>query len=194
MSSFLGSIHYTMFRKIQFQNFIVEKILNIAKLHGYNYIVDNTNELGILEEGKLEDVIDKENIHGWLQERVDLVERKFALAISQLIIENPLLIKEIKLLMYKLGQEEKDYTNPKEVYEIINFKFLDGMPCHKAIDIIEEKENSISYKVFTDMHLNFWNKNENLYWDLRNEYIKGVLSNSDYRLYKLSKDYYEIRS
>lgn len=96
--------------------------------------------------------------------------------------------------MYKLGQEEKDYTNPKEVYEIINFKFLDGMPCHKAIDIIEEKENSISYKVFTDMHLNFWNKNENLYWDLRNEYIKGVLSNSDYRLYKLSKDYYEIRS
>lgn len=183
MSSFLGSIHYRMFRKIQFQNFIVEKILNIAKLHGYNYVVDNTNRLGILKEGKLEDIIDKENIHGWLQERVDLVERKFALAISQLIIENPLLIKEIKLLMYKLGQEERDYTNPKEVYEIINSKFLDGMPCHKAIAIIEEKENSISYKVFTDMHLNFWKKNENLYWDLRNEYIKGVLSNSDYRLY-----------
>ncbi|QQK08268.1 hypothetical protein [Miniphocaeibacter halophilus] len=193
MSSFLGFIHYEMFRKIQFQNFIVDKILNIAKLHGYNYIVDNTNELGVLEEGNLEDIIDIKNIHGWLQERVGLVERKFALVTSQLISENPLLTEEIRFLMYKLGKEEKDYRNPKEAYELINSKFLDGMPCDKAIGIIEEKENLISYKVVTDMHLNFWNKNEKLYWDLRNEYINGVLSNSDYKLCELSKDYYEIR-
>lgn len=192
MSKFLGPIHYMMFDKIKFQEEITESILNI---HKSDYIENELNSLGVLENGDLEELIDTDNIHGWLQKRVELVEKRFALAIYLLLKEDEHLKKDILNTLYDLGVEENLYVNANEAYNTINRRFLDGMPCDRAIEIVESNEDLVKFHINEDFHFKYWINlgYENLYWELRNEYIKGLLYKSNLSLYKIEENIYEIR-
>ena len=194
MSKFLGFIHYIMFDKINFQESIVREVLDIAKQKGYANISCEVNELGTIEDGELEDIIDSHNIHGWLQERVELVESRFAKSVSLLLKDNKENIKDIKKLLYNLGSKENTPATVQEGYELISSKFLDGMPCDKAVMVVENKEDLISFKINIDKHSNFWEKYNmtDVYWDLRDEYIRGIFDNSDYKFTKVEDYLYEI--
>ena len=192
MSKFLGPIHYIMFNKIKFQEEITENILNIKQDYNIN---DEVNSIGTLEVGELEDLIDTDNIHGWLQERVELVEKRFALAISLLLKEKEITKEDIVNRIYELGKNENLILELDEAFDMMNSKFLDGMPCDRAIALLERSDNSIKFIINEDFHLKYWINSgyDNLYWELRNEYIKGFLHKSNLSLYEIEENIYEIR-
>lgn len=192
MSKFLGPIHYIMFNKIKFQEEITENILNIKQDYNIN---DEVNSIGTLEVGELEDLIDTDNIHGWLQERVELVEKRFALAISLLLKEKEITKEDIVNRIYELGKNENLILELDEAFDMMNSKFLDGMPCDRAIALLERSYNSIKFIINEDFHLKYWINSgyDNLYWELRNEYIKGFLHKSNLSLYEIEENIYEIR-
>ncbi len=194
LSKFLGFIHYTMFDKIKFQESIVQEVFGLAKEKGYGNLVENTNKIGVLESGELEEIIDGDNIHGWLQERVELVEKRFAYIVTSLANEDEYLVEEISSALYELGEKENPPRTVKEGYELINSKFLDGMPCDRAIMILEESEDSALLKINIDKHSEFWTEHsmEDLYWKLRNEYIKGMFDKSEYNYRKVEEHLYKI--
>lgn len=192
MSKYLGFIHFIMFDKIKFQNEIVNDILELANENGYEDIVKETNSIGIIEDGRLEDIIEGDNIHGWLQQRVELVEEKFAFVVNSLIKKDSTMKDKIFNKLYELGKKEEFNSNAHDAFELINSRFLDGMPCDRAIALVEESTNNIKFKVDVDCHSKFWDEN-NIYWDLRNEYIKGLIDNSNLELFVLEDNIYEIR-
>lgn len=181
MSKFLGFIHHLMFGKIKFQESLVNEVI---KLSADDEIEKRVDELGTIEAGNLEDIIDESNIHGWLQERVVLVENRFAKAVNLVMDKNPDMKEKLINEFYNFGQSENFSGNALEAYQLITQRFLDGMPCDGSLmQVINEPEH-VKVKVVTDLHTPVWNKygNEELYWQLRNSYIKGLLSSSKLEL------------
>ena len=75
MSENLGPIHYMMYEKIKFQ----DKITNYL-LDGDTSKVDKINKA--VSTDPLEDLIDQENIHGWLDSKIDVVENRLNYALN----------------------------------------------------------------------------------------------------------------
>ncbi|NMB09709.1 MAG: hypothetical protein GX982_03335 [Tissierellia bacterium] len=198
MSKTLGFIHYIMFDKIRFQDSITDLLIKFAEDNNIEIIRQKVDSQGEIEEGKLEDIIDDKNIHQWIQKRVIIVEKRFMKSVETIMDKDIDLKKDILKLIYEKGLKdgeeiEKDIT-PKEIYGYISSKFLDGMPCDRAIAIEEEKEDSLIYTVEEDLHTIYWPENiKNIYWDIRDEYIKGLLCNLKYSQYRLMDYRYEIR-
>ena len=65
MSAFLGSIHYWLYNKIQFQDNLVK---SLASKLGCEEVINVNTQIGALPGGYLQDIIDEGNIHGWLQD------------------------------------------------------------------------------------------------------------------------------
>lgn len=78
ISVFLGPIHIWLFNKIKLQNELTDAIIKTAKENEiYNTESGNIDEkCGKLEAVELFDIIDENNIHGWLAKRVEVVERR----------------------------------------------------------------------------------------------------------------------
>ncbi|MGO3752331.1 MAG: hypothetical protein ACTJGH_06235 [Peptoniphilaceae bacterium] len=195
MSKFLGFIHFLMFDKIVFQEKLVNQVLDLSEKKGYEHIKSEVDKLGRIEEGSLEDIIDQSNIHAWLNERVNLVENRFAKATSLLLEEDKNLEDELLNKFFKLGVEENFNGTAKEAYALINSKFLDGMPCDGSLLLLENEDDNVKYKIVKDLHTPIWEKfmKNPIYWDLRESYIKGLLSNAKFEISKDSSNIYEIR-
>lgn len=195
MSMFLGFIHHLMYGKIQFQENLVNVVLNMAEEKGLVEVREEVNKLGVPENGALEDIIDTSNIHGWLQERVELVENRFAKSVN-LLLENDNNIKpELLDKMYNLGLSESFKGNALEAYQILSQKFLDGMPCDGSLVPLLNEPYDVKIKVVTDLHSPVWERygNKEFYWELRNSYTKGFLSNSGLELIVDSDKSFEIK-
>ena len=198
MSKTLGFIHYIMFDKIKYQDSITDLLIDIAKDNNIEDIKDLVDSQGKIETGELEDIIDDKNIHSWIQERVIIVEKRFAKAVDIILEEDIKLKDEILKKVYEKGlndrSEIKDIKNLKEIYGYIGSKFLDGMPCDRAIEVEYQDDNSLIYKINEDLHIIYWPEDlGKLYWDIRDEYIKGLLFNSKYNLYKIEEYRYQIK-
>ncbi|MFR1138908.1 MAG: hypothetical protein ACLSDN_07985, partial [Anaerococcus vaginalis] len=75
MSEFLGPIHYMMYEKIKFQDKITDFLLD-----GKTEEIDE--KIKPVSTDNLENLIDQENIHGWLDSKIDVVENRLAYAIK----------------------------------------------------------------------------------------------------------------
>lgn len=198
MSKTLGFIHYIMFDKIKFQDSITNSLIDIAKDNNIENIEKLVDSQGKIEIGKLEDIIDDKNIHAWIQERVIIVEKRFAKAVEILLEKDIKLKEEILKKVYEKGLEDrseiKDIKDLKEIYGYIGSNFLDGMPCDRAVEIEYQDDNSLIYIINEDLHIIYWPEYlGKLYWDIRDEYIKGLLFNSKYNLHKIDEYRYQIK-
>lgn len=192
MSLFLGHIHYLMYNKILFGEEIFDNLLSLIEDDKVNEYRDDLNSDFLIERGNLEDIIDETNIHGWLDERVKRSENKIAKIVSILLDEGKDL-EEIKSVYYNLGKEAENVMTPVDAFNIITNKFLDGMPCDGAIIPIENTEDRFTFKVNNDVHKEIWSKyvSPDIYWTLRNEFVRGILDNSEFNL-KEKGDTYTI--
>ena len=82
MSLFLGKIHYWLFNKILWFENLEEEIIKTAKSEGLD-IEGVKSEIEAkygakLENKNLEEIIDTNNIHGWLQDRIHRAEGRMA--------------------------------------------------------------------------------------------------------------------
>lgn len=182
MSAFLGPIHFWLYDKIKIQNEIVEEILDYAEKDNINLRSDLYGRFGDGVLKPLDEVIDVTNIHGWLQERVTQVERKLAYLVTKLVDKNPVNFDVIKDIFKSKGAEVSNLdmnSSLEEAYKVINDALLDGMPCDRANSVISSKENEIIWKRNICVHRQYWDEvggNIENFYNLRDEFIKGLLS------------------
>jgi hypothetical protein len=194
MSAFLGPIHFWLYDKIKIQNEIVEEILDYAEKNNENIRSELYAKFGDGDLKPLSEVIDVTNIHGWLQERVARVERKLAYLVPKLIDNNPDDFNVIKDIFESKGAEvstlDKD-SSLEEAYKGINDTLLDGMPCDRANSVILSGDNEIIWKRNICVHQQYWDEfggNIKDYYNLRDQFIKGLLSETELKYEKLDEE------
>lgn len=191
MSAFLGYIHYLMYDKILFQEKITNALLPLCQ--DTEEVAQKLDTLGEIEKGNLEDFIDVTNIHGWLQERVQIAESHLAYTVRQLIKENPDNHQRILQIMKKLGEDEGFSGNAREAYQYMCSKFLDGMPCDGALMLLENSEEKITFQVATDVHQGKYRELTPFYWDMRSAFMEGLLRMSSCSYHAMGDSVYTLR-
>ena len=192
MSLFLGKIHYWLFNKIVWFEDLEEEIIQLAKLEGLDVenfkkaIEDKYGER--LPNKPLEELIDTNNIHNWLQSQIHSAERRMASWTKLLIDDNEKNLKKLENLYKEQGivaaskviEEGKSVSYPKEIFDAMNDYILDGMPCDRVNEVILNEENKITWKSKVDVHKDIWDSigcDVNYFYNLRNAWIKSFVSN-----------------
>lgn len=127
MSKTLGPIHYMMYEKIKFQDKITDYLMD-------GHIQDIKPDP--VSTKPLEEILDQENIHGYLQEKIDIVETRLAKALK--------LAKDPDEKLYNLGQEcskSKDFSSFEQVFRDLNTYLLDGMPCDQGLSAMVDEDS-----------------------------------------------------
>lgn len=185
MSKFLGPIHFWLYNKINIQHNIVDKIISFTEVKNLNLNLRNTltKKYGEAEMKPLEEVIDVTNIHGWLQGKVSLEEYRLADAVTSILAENPSMLEDLKTIFFNMGKSVSrlnENSSLAEIYKAINDTLLDGMPCDRANELISQEENELVWKRNVCVHRSYWdevNGDIDIYYLLRDEFIKGLLEN-----------------
>lgn len=186
MSAFLGPIHHWLYGKIKLQQELVEEIISLAKDKGITDLESRLNSTyGEFDKRPLEEIIDENNIHGWLQDKVSRVEYKLAEAVTQLLMQNSVEINELKNIFCKSGEavgerlaREEGLTVP-QVYKAISDSLLDGMPCDHAMQLIEQEVDEVVWKRIICVHERYWMEvggDIKNYYELRNSWLEGLAS------------------
>lgn len=185
MSAFLGPIHTWLFNKIKIQDELTQLIVTQMNAGEGNedFLQQMDKRYGTLETGELAEIIDESNIHGWLQERVSLVENRLAYAVTMLIEENISNIEKIYDIAYKFGMKHvvESSAAPKDAFEYLENILLNGMPCDRVNEISVDEADRIVWIQRTDIHKSYWDMihgNIEYYYKIREALIKGLLSGS----------------
>lgn len=179
MSAFLGPIHYWLYRKIEIQNNLANELAN--RLGKDTVVPVLQSDFETLPEGDLENFIQTDNIHGWLQEKVHLVERRLAFAVERLV-ESNITMEEIEEVAYEVGKKITDLTmetTAKEAFAFLNNTLLDGMPCDHVNMIQQEEDNQVVWIRTANLHEEFWSEEsrlENRYDLVRDSFVKGCMA------------------
>lgn len=197
MSAFLGPIHYWLYNKIEVEEAIVQSIIDKAleKSFDTTSLVTKSNEMfGEKVVGKLEDKIQHDNIHGWLQGCIASVESRLAFMVTNLLNENVLSDDDIKNIFIENAKKcaeienvEKD-IKPEELYNKIYNYLLAGMPCDRVNEVVQSDDDIIKWNVTTDIHKKYW---DNVSGDVErfNNYINSwvntfICNSSENFIYK----------
>ena len=203
MSLYLGKIHYWLFNKIiWFQNLEIE-LVNLAKEKGIDeeelliYLKDNYGDR--IENKPLEEIIDTSNIHGWLQNKIIISEKRLAKVTKELLnIEN--IKEEIEKVYINQGikaakevkEEEKLGNNAVELFNLVNDYILDGMPCDRVNEVLVQEEDQVLWKRRVCVHEDIWNGEGlevNYFYNLRDLWIETFIKevNNKFNYRKLSE-------
>lgn len=191
MSQFLATIHTWLFNKIKLAQDLES---NIVKVH-----IDTFGEevLSVQEEAiklygeyiqskPLEELIDVNNIHGWLQNRIIEVESRSAYIISKYYDtykekSKELTMSEYKKQAIKCAKDESNKVNsPDNVYISLNNYILSGMPCDRATSITEKNDDYVIFEQVGCIHKKNYEKgNGNLsyLYKLKDLWIKSFVEN-----------------
>ncbi|MBA5851526.1 hypothetical protein H2684_09445 [Clostridium sp. cel8] len=187
MSAFLGKIHYLLYNKIQVHEKFIDSIVELSKSKGYDsdsLLNESYSRFGFPATGELSDVIEHSNIHGWLQERIKSVESRLAYVVTELLSKNIVTKEELSCIFYEDGEskmKELDLgeSSPQDMFKLIFDYMIEGMPCDRVNEIIENSENIVKWKTVVDIHKNYWDDAQgevsNFYY-LRDSWINGFLS------------------
>lgn len=164
MSAFLGKIHYWLYNKIQLHEELIEDIVELAKERGYDseaLLNRSFFKYGYPITGSLEENIEHSNIHGWLQERIISVESRLAYVVTELLSSNVVKKEEISDIFYQNGVNamkklEVSGGAPKDFFSLIFDYMLEGMPCDRVNEVIEDDENKIVWRTTSDLHKDYW--------------------------------------
>lgn len=192
MSLFLGYIHYMMFDKIKFQENLIEKLTELSK--DSSPLKVHLDALGTIPQGDLQEIIDPGNIHGWLQDKVNLSEKRLAFVCQELMRESEELEEKILDIAYKEGQRENFSGTAEEAYTWMTNHFLDGMPCDSSIMPLSMEQDHIIFQVIQDLHQMYWEQEKtSFYWHIRSSYMNGLLEKTNYQWIEKPQKIYEIR-
>lgn len=189
MSLFLGKIHFWLFDKIKWFENLEEEVLELAKERKMpvNQWVSYANlNFGEKTPNKpLDEIIDESNIHGWLEGRINSAEGRCAYYITNMLNEDEGIKKELIELYENHGKINADECkgqidegNILEVYNSLNDYILDGMPCDRINEILENSPEKIVWHMSRDLHERFWSNvggDVNNFHDLRNSWIKAFV-------------------
>lgn len=193
MSAFLGPIHHWLYNKIKIQERLVQEILKVNEEKRFvpGLAVEVEIECGVIENRPLEDMIDTDNIHGWLQERVTIVEQRLAYVVTAIVKDDANRMEDILAAAYQTGEEvareagNSQITTAPEVFQLINNIVLDGMPCDHINEVVESSEEEVIYRQTRCIHEAYWMEFGGLvmnYYDIRRKLLEGVLVETPFSL------------
>lgn len=198
MSAFLGPIHTWLYGKILFQNELVERISEYAQDKGWIENDSAARRCGTLPKGELAEICDESNIHGWLQDKVSLVEGNLAYLVTELLKEHPERLNEICNVAYEVGKTRKpeENLNLGQAYKHIESLILNGMPCDRVNDLIKDTSDSIEWRETSDVHKKYWDEaggdNQN-FFAVREKAVQGIFDGTGI-VYETIGDYtYELK-
>lgn len=189
MSAFLGPIHSWLYNKIRIQDNITETIISSLDKEKSAEVTDYiNNKTEVLPNGNLEDIIDTSDIHGWLQDKVTIVETRYVNAIK-FITENKLAdTDQLKKTVSSYGKtlsSQYNVTTPEECFKLLSDIALDGMPCDHINSISENGNDRLQYIRKDSFRDELWKQSgldSKLYYELRIAFINGVLAYTPFRL------------
>ena len=186
MSAFLGPIHHWLYHKIKTQDELVEQLLVYPEEKQNRDLRSKVDTLyGSLPQEALETVIDEKNIHGWLQEKVSMVEGRLAMVVTNMLKDGLIDMDTIRKIAYEFGKSYMPLSNdatPQSAYMKFNDTFVDGMPCDHVNVLISKDENEVVWKRSICVHESYWKEVDgdvSVYYDIRKEWIKGMLSGTN---------------
>ncbi|NLK99296.1 MAG: hypothetical protein GX271_01400 [Clostridiales bacterium] len=200
MSAFLGPIHYWLYNKIQVQQAIIDDIHTLASRYKLSLKEECDARYGEFENKPLEEMIDHNNIHGWLQEKVSQVEYKYAYSIKRLLDINPSSLADLESLLTDKGRKlaeavkENSVTAPL-LFKTISDNLLDGMPCDHANSIVEQSDDHLVWKRNLCVHTDYWDAvgaDISIYYKLRDAWILGLVSECGFSSLKIDSVTYSI--
>ncbi|WPC42456.1 hypothetical protein [Clostridium sp. JS66] len=200
MSLFLGKIHYWLFDKIKWFEGLESDIVSWAEHKGLP--VDNWKEeiykdFGHpVEDKPLEDMIDTSNIHGWLQDKISKAEGRQAAWVTKILNSSEEYKEDLINIFEKQGSKLGDKyrqnlipNTPEEVYNIINDSILEGMPCDRVTEELENNSEVYMWRTNLCLHSKYWdsvNGDVNNFYILRDAwiecFIKALNSNFSYNV------------
>ena len=163
MSAFLGPIHFWLYNKIGKQEELTKAIASMAA--GNGWISDRTAYIRDLPA--LEDVIDESNIHGWLQDQIHDAETRYADLIQTVLTTHP---------------ERLEAEKATDVFRIFEDFFVNGMPCDRVNAVVTESDDEVSWQMTQDIHAQYWNGETNIYYELRDCVMRGMLDGTPFAL------------
>ena len=192
MSAFLGPIHYWLYNKILLQE---ELMRDIAELALQNNRISKNN-YSYTDGRPLEEIINTQNIHGWLQERIHSAESRYAELVTLLLKDNKCL-EQLKQTAFDFGKNHpvSENASPVDAYRIYNDSFVNGMPCDGVNKVTEQENDRVLWEETVDVHSSYWEfvgGNVENYYILRTEAFKGMLDKTDLAFSELSPKHYGI--
>lgn len=195
MSRFLGPIHHWLFNKIKLyeklESAIIDNVQKDLNTDLSDIMESLYNKIGYPIENKpLEELIDTNNIHGWLQSKITKAETRQAALITNLIDKFGEDVLNIVKNTYKFqaincGKDVKnntDISTAPNIYKALNNYILDGMPCDNVNNITINEENKLQWKVLNCLHKGYWlnvNGNLDVLYDLRSIWISNFIENAN---------------
>lgn len=193
MSRFLGPIHHWLFNKIKYYETLEKDIINeIKKEHDIDNILEDV-ELKFqspLKDEPLEEIIDTDNIHGWLQSRIKIAETRQAYLISKILEKYTDEALNIIEKCYseqgsecgKNAKDNYDISTAETLFKALNNYILDGMPCDNANNITLNESNILQWKVVNCLHKSYWDQaygDINVFYKLRAVWITSFIKEAN---------------
>lgn len=195
MSRFLGPIHLWLFNKIklyeELESKIIKDIYDKVDPKIKEAAEDFNRRVGApLPDKALEDLIDTNNIHGWLQDRITIAETRQAALITHIIdqYENKGL-EIVKAVYRKQGMEsgndaktKYDVDSAPALYKALNNYILDGMPCDNVNNITINEKDILQWQVLSCLHKGYWESikgDVNILYELRKIWISNFIRNAN---------------
>lgn len=187
MSAFLGPIHYWLYNKIQLQEKFMTALVRAVLPEDKRAVLlaQIDSDWGKVEEGPLETVIDGGNIHGWLQQQISVSETRLAHAAAKMLEYSSGAWSDLEKAAHEFGcgYPMTGAADAEEIYQELNNRLLDGMPCDHVNEILTQGPERVSWKQNVDLHGPYWEKagcRACDYNKLRGAWICGMLENSGF--------------
>lgn len=161
MSAFLGHIHYWLYHKIsrvvEREQLIYQKAAELCsatadELQAQVWQIYGAPQL----DKKLEDIIDHNNIHGWLQRQVTIAETREAALIKELfdvcgdgagrVVESAYEEHGRLCGQHASNQDKYDGMTARGIYQALNDYVLNGMPCDQGDIVITNEADKVIWE------------------------------------------------
>jgi|GEM_PF-34067 len=196
MSQFLAPIHGWLFNKVLLLESLEEDIASyyddteIKTIH--NQLKDQMGDL--LPKAPLEQLIDKSNIHGWLQVTINRAEQRQAALVGEVLKRDEKALELISKIYKDKGRslaDDMSMMGPKDVFTALNNVLLEGMPCDRVHQILEDSPNRLTWHIVTCVHRGNWEGqgvDVNNYYQLRHAFTQGFVEAADHLSYQANID------
>lgn len=190
MSLYLGKIHYWLFNKILWFQGIEEAIISKLEIDEVNVEACiqeiNTAYGERLPNLPLDEMIDTSNIHGWLQDKINISEGRVAAWSKILLSQNEGKMKLDNIFIsqgMRAGEEVnkngKTLNTAAEIYNSLNDYILDGMPCDRVDEIIDSNDLKIHWRKRICVHREIWETagvDVRVFYELRDLWMKAFVT------------------
>ncbi|BCJ98789.1 hypothetical protein [Anaerocolumna chitinilytica] len=199
MSAFLGPIHYWVYNKITLQEEFIKDIIKASNDNNWDTELEDklSNACGVIDNRPLEEIIDGSNIHGWLQSRISVTEGRLSFAVTTLLKEDGNRKNSLLQLAFDFGKKHAiaEDASASDAFQAINDSLIDGMPCDRVNEVLEQGDNYILWQQTTCVHARYWEslgETADIYYELRKKITEGMLSGTKLSFEEQEESVYRI--